>query len=89
MYNLVTLGPPAWSSAELRSALEAFAALYQERPLRSNRGGMGAPHLFLAWFVLRALDPKAIIESGVWQGQGTWLLERACPAARLYCIEDD
>lgn len=67
--------------------LEEFASLYDKRPIRDNKGGMRSPHLFLIWYVLQALRPKVIIESGVWLGQGTWFFEQACPEARLYCID--
>jgi hypothetical protein len=67
--------------------LKDFAELYAKRPLADNEGGMKAPHMFATWFALRALKPKAIIESGVFRGQGTWLIEQACPEAKLYCID--
>ena len=68
-------------------ALEEFMSLYDDRPIKDNTGGMLSPHMFLIWFALRALLPKAIIESGIWFGQGTWFFERACPDAKLYCID--
>jgi hypothetical protein len=87
MSRVVTLGEVPWSRADLRAALEEFSSLYEDRPIQANTGGMRAPHAFLAWFALRALNPRAIIESGVWLGQGTWLIEKACPEAQIYCID--
>lgn len=69
--------------------LAQFAVLYEQRPIRNNAGGMLSPHMFLAWFALQALKPRAIVESGVFLGQGTWFFEKACPDARLYCIDLD
>lgn len=69
------------------AALREFAELYEHRPIRDNDGGMRAPHMFAAWFMLRSLRPEAVIESGVWRGQGTWLIEQACPDAALFCAE--
>lgn len=69
------------------ASLEPFAALYAHRPIRDNRGGMAAPHAFLTWFALRALRPEVVIESGVFRGQSTWLIEQALPGARIVCIE--
>jgi hypothetical protein len=83
----LVIGQVPWSRDDMIGKLEEFAALYDERPIKDNRGGMLSPHMFLTWFVLQALQPKALIESGVWLGQGTWLFERACPGARLYCID--
>ncbi len=66
-----------------------FLRLFAERPIADNHGGMRAPHLFATWFMLQALEPTHIVESGVFKGLGTWLLERAAPNARLYCIDPD
>lgn len=48
---------------------------------------MKSPHLFSLWFLLRKLQPKYIIESGVWKGQGTWFMEKAVPQARIFCLD--
>ena len=48
---------------------------------------MKAPQMFAAWFMAKKLQPTAIIESGVWLGQGTWFFEQACPSAKIICIE--
>jgi len=85
--ELVELGTPSWQRDEMAASLEEFAGLYAQRPLRQNPGGMTSTHLFLTWFVLRKLAPGAIVESGVWRGQGTWVIERACPHAQLHCVE--
>jgi hypothetical protein len=50
---------------------------------------MRAPHLFGAWFMLRELRPTHVVESGVFKGLGTWLIEQVVPEARLYCIDPD
>jgi predicted O-methyltransferase YrrM len=68
-------------------ALEEFDALYAERPVKENRGGMRSPHLFATWFMAKTLAPETIIESGVWKGQSTWMLEQACPQASIYSLD--
>jgi hypothetical protein len=87
MGGVVTIGQVPWSREDMLAKLQPFEVLYRRRPIRDNTGGMLAPHMFLAWFVLQHLQPKAIVESGVWLGQGTWFFEQACPKARLYCID--
>lgn len=87
MNDIVTIGQVPWSRREMVERLEEFAALYQDRPIRDNSGGMRSPHMFLSWFALKKLNPKVIIESGVWLGGGTWFFEKACPEAKLICIE--
>lgn len=89
MLQPVQIGPAPWSRAEIRGDLEQFCQLLAARPIRDNRGGMQAPHLFAVWFLARALQPAAIVESGVLKGQGTWMLRQACPDATIHCIDPD
>lgn len=83
----ITLGEPPCTVEELISSLDEFAALYKERPIDDNTGGMKAPQMFAAWFMAKKLQPKFIIESGVWLGQGTWFFEKASPDAQIICID--
>lgn len=83
----ITLGTPPCTRKELSKALGEFARLYKNRPIDNNDGGMKAPQMFAAWFMAKKLKPTAIIESGVWLGQGTWFFEQACPKAKLICLE--
>lgn len=87
MHSPAHIGPAPWSHAQIRADIEQFCQLLDARPIRDNSGGMQAPHLFALWFMVRALQPTAIVESGVWKGQGTWLLRQACPEATIYCID--
>lgn len=79
-------GPSIWSFDDMRSRLEEFASLYSKRPIKDNNGGMSSAHLFLFWFILQTIRPKVVIESGVWKGQGTWLIEQACNA-EIYAVD--
>jgi hypothetical protein len=81
------LGDAPFARAAMLESLSEFLALYARRPIRDNHGGMGAPHLFATWFMVRALRPTHIVESGVFKGLGTWLLEAAAPDAELFCID--
>ena len=78
-----------WTQENLIDALEEFSELYKQRPVANNDGGMASNHMFYTWFAMRNLKPQAIIESGVRRGQSTWLLEQACPDAKIYCIDID
>lgn len=64
-----------------------FSRIYGLRPLRSNAGGMGFNHSFATWLVLQQLQPKLVVESGVWRGHSTWLIEKAAPQAQLFCFD--
>ena len=87
MESLRKIGNPPWSRDETIASLDEFSALYAKRPISDNQGGMQAPHMFAVWFMARKLQPDLIVESGIWKGQSTWLLEQACPAAKLISID--
>jgi hypothetical protein len=73
-------------AADLNREIADFMGIYDQRPLHRNLGGMRFNHSFATWFILKTLKPRFVIESGVWQGHSTWLIERACDA-KLYCLD--
>lgn len=82
-----SIGKFPWKLEDLIVELDHFAKLYQTRPIKNNQGGQMAAQLFYSWFVAKKIQPRFIIESGVWYGQGTWAFEQACPNAQLICID--
>lgn len=78
-----------YSQEEVAEALAEFRQIYSERPVKDNHGGMRSPHLFNTWFSLKKLQPDLVIESGVWKGLGTWIIEKAVPSADIISIEID
>lgn len=87
MQNVMQIGSPPWTRDEIMASIDEFSEIYANRPIKDNRGGMKAPHMFGAWFMAKKLSPDLIVESGIWKGQGTWLLEKACPTAKLVSID--
>ncbi|MBM4107090.1 MAG: hypothetical protein FJ257_12575 [Phycisphaerae bacterium] len=67
--------------------VDEFLDLYPGRPVRANAGGMGINHCFGLFAVLRSRSPQLVVESGVWKGQSTWIIEQAVPAASIVCID--
>jgi hypothetical protein len=63
-----------------RALFDEFFEVYRERPIASNAGGMQLPHMFATWVFLKEFAPEVVIESGVWRGQSTWLIERSTTA---------
>lgn len=55
--------------------------------MKDNHGGMSSAHLFALWSTLKMVQPTTVIESGVFQGQGTWMIEQAVPDATVHCID--
>tara|TARA_B100001059_G_C17771759_1_gene548874 strand:+ start:218 stop:1045 length:828 start_codon:yes stop_codon:yes gene_type:complete len=83
------IGSPSWNTSDIKKAFDEFVEIYGDKPVTDNQGGMKAPHAFASYFMLKRMQPKVIIESGVWKGQGTWLFEKACPDAQIICLDID
>ncbi len=64
-----------------------FYNLYLKKPIPNNEFGMKSPQLFGLFCYLKLYEPKLIIESGVYRGQGTWLIKNVLPSSELICIE--
>ncbi|MBF0269228.1 MAG: hypothetical protein HQL44_11610 [Alphaproteobacteria bacterium] len=79
----------ALAQADIDHEISRFHSLYAQRPLRRNLGGMRYNHSFALWFILDRLQPSLIVESGVFQGHSTWLIEQTCPGAQLFCLDVD
>jgi len=76
-----------WDRELLLNSIDEFNELYKKRPIKDNNGGMKSPHMFPAWFIVKQLKPKYLIESGVWKGLGTWFFEHASPETKIISID--
>ncbi len=79
--------PSPFATDDLVALLGEFVEVFKNRPVRDNRGGVGFNHGFALYAVAKALLPKHVVESGVYKGQTTWLIEQACPDATITCID--
>jgi len=70
-----------------REIVREFLDLYKLSPFMDNHGGIEAPHCFWVWYFLKLVNPEVVIESGVWKGGSTWLIEKTCPNAKIISIE--
>jgi hypothetical protein len=87
MQEIRQMGNPPWNIDDIKTSIPEFLDLYARRPIQDNEGGMKSPHMFAAWFMLKKINPSTVIESGVWKGQGTWLIENALPDAGIFSID--
>lgn len=78
-----------FSREEMRRSVAEFLPIYASRPVRDNAGGMGLNHSWATCFILRALRPPTVVESGVYRGHSTWLIEQAAPDAAVYSFDPD
>ncbi|MDA7769905.1 hypothetical protein N8925_01185 [Candidatus Pelagibacter sp.] len=81
--------PPNWTKDEILNEMEIFIPIYKTRPIKANYHGMMFPHMFATYFILRKLKPEFVIESGVYKGQSTWLIEKSLPDAKILSIDID
>ena len=75
------------SNNDLIKYLDDFFEIYKKRPIKNNFGGMGINHCFALYSILRSLKPNLIIESGVWKGQSTYIIENALPKSNIVCLD--
>ena len=79
-------GIEPWTWKELFHELPRFLQVFDRRP-GDNFHGSPLMHQFAMWCVVRMLRPRHIIESGIWNGRGTWLLRQAAPDAQLILLD--
>jgi len=72
---------------EMISTIDYFLDLYEKRPLKDNRGGMGFNQSWATWYLVNKIGPALILESGVHRGHSTWLLEQAAPSAQILSFD--
>lgn len=50
---------------------------------------MGINHSYALFYWLREHKPSVVVESGVWKGATSWLIQEAAPSANLLCFDVD
>ena len=78
-----------FSYKKINSELKNFLNIYKNRPIKNNKGGCRINHAFAIYFILKRLKPKLVIESGIYKGQTTWVIEKTLPKTKLICIDID
>eukprot|EP00668_Euglena_longa_P029488 GGOE01036837.1.p1 GENE.GGOE01036837.1~~GGOE01036837.1.p1 ORF type:complete len:497 (+),score=120.83 GGOE01036837.1:44-1534(+) len=82
------LGAQPWTREALLKDLKHFIRdVYPRRPIKVNTFGMRLSHAFGCWFIVKTLQPKYILESGVHRGQSTWLMRQAAPEAKIISMD--
>jgi hypothetical protein len=78
---------PNWSYESMRDELKIFDKIYDNRPIKNNHGGMKFPQMFAVYYILKKIKPDFVIESGIFKGQSTWLIETTLPKAKILSID--
>lgn len=87
--NTLEKNAPNWSRDEIIKELKIFKDIYKRRPIKDNLHGMRFPHMFATYFLLKKIKPSYVIESGIYKGQSTWLIEETLPNAKVLSIDID
>ena len=74
---------------DIKKELKSFLKIYKLRPIKYNKFGIQFPHMFAMYVLLRKIKPNFVVESGIFKGQSTWLIEKVLPKAKLLCIDPD
>ena len=80
---------PGAISETIATIVRDFYDLIPTSPVPAKKGGNGFNGCLQIYAVARLLQPKVIIESGVFRGQTTWVLRKACPQATIFCFDVD
>ena len=67
--------------------LEEFVDVFNRSPIKDNSGGMQFNHSYFTFFAFRETKPKLSIESGVWKGHSTYIIETASPDSEIISLE--
>ena len=80
---------PKWEKTEILKEIQIFKDLYKKRPIKKNIHGMQFQNMFATYFILKKINPSFVIESGVFKGQSTWLIENTLPNTQILSIDID
>lgn len=68
--------------------LDFFIQNIYDNSFINNNGGMSSPDMFTLFFALKKINPKIVIESGVWNGLSTKLIRKTLgPDVIIICLD--
>jgi len=67
--------------------IPAFLELWHKRPIKNNFGGCSSVHALYLYVTIKELGIKYVVESGVWKGQTSWLIEQLIGGPNMVRIE--
>lgn len=75
------------STDQLQAMIAEFLEVFAQRPIHDNQGGVNSVGAFSLWYFLKRHQPELIVESGIWKGQTTWLIEQTLPDVKIICFD--
>lgn len=73
--------------SDIKDYIGDFLEIYEKRPIKENSGGTLSVNLFHLYYIIKKLKPNRIIESGVFKGQTTWLINELLPDTKIVGID--
>ncbi len=80
---------PVSGSDRIGALVDEFFGLYRRRSQQYIAGGSGFNSLLWLFVLARLLQPRLIVESGVFTGSSTWALRQGAPDARIESFDLD
>ena len=65
------------SENEIEKDIYLFDGIFRECPISSLSGGMGYNNGLFCFCLIRLIQPDIVIESGVWRGYSTYLIDKS------------
>lgn len=67
--------------------LGGFIEAFRRSPSTDNQWGTSIFHQFALWCIIRKIQPKYVIESGIFKGLGTYMLRQSAPNAKIITLD--
>lgn len=62
---------------EVRRQIEQFRKIYENRPAKDLEGGFGFNNLLMLYLIIKNFSPQSVIESGVWRGNTSYIIDKS------------
>ena len=73
---------------EASATLNEYNKLYYNNPFKNKGGGMGYNNGLFFYFFIKFIEPDVVIESGLWRGFTTYLIDHATKnTTQLFCFD--
>ncbi len=73
---------------EANETLNDYNKLYYNNPFKNKGGGMGYNNGLFFYFFIKYIEPDVVIESGLWRGFTTYLIDNASKkSTQIFCFD--
>lgn len=88
MYNYFKFYNIKTKKNNLIKEIKKFEVIFRKSHINDLRGGISYNQALIIFLIIKITNPKFIIESGVWKGFGTYIIDKAREKkSQLYCFD--